>query len=114
MFSLSAVYHFPRTVRAKVGYRPVESVELSAGFEWDNQRFFRRDRRNAKDRLWYVEKRLSAGARWEITEDIYLDISGGYAFDRFFFEGETYEDRGFNRLDIADGPFIGVQFGIRF
>ena len=39
---------------------------------------------------------------------------GGWAFDRFFFEGDRYEDRGFNRLEIADGPFLRIQLGVRF
>ena len=113
-FSLSATYSFPRTVRAAVGFRPAPSVELSAGFDWENQRFFRRDRAEVKDRLWYDEKRLAVRARWRICNSAYLEASGGYAFDRFFFEGETYEDRGFNRVNVSDGPFLSFQLGVRF
>jgi hypothetical protein len=31
-----------------------------------------------------------------------------------FFEGERYEDRDFNRLDVSDGPFLSLQAGWRF
>lgn len=113
-FSLSATYSFPRTVRARLGFRLAPSVELSAGFDWENQRFFRRDRPEVRDRLWYDEKRLTVRVRWEIGNSVYLEASGGYAFDRFFFEGETYEDRDFNRLNVSDGPFLAVQLGVRF
>jgi len=113
-FSLSATYSFPRTVRAAVGFRLAPSVELAAGFDWENQRFFRRDRAEVRDRLWYDEKRLAVRVRWEIGSSVYLEASGGYAFDRFFFEGETYEDRDFNRVNVSDGPFLGIQLGVRF
>ncbi len=112
--SLAATYSFPRTVRARAAYRPIRPVELFASFDFDSHRYFRHDRRRTKDRLWYVEKRLAAGVRWEISKHAFVEVSGGYAFDRLFFEGETYEDRHFNRLDLADGAFAGVQLGIRF
>mgnify|MGYP003524597469 CR=1 FL=1 len=46
-------------------------------------------------------------------EGIYGGINAGWAFDRQWFEGETLQDRG-SSLDIADGPFAGVQFEVRF
>ena len=111
---LAASYRFPRTVAAEVAYTPRPDVRIHAGFDWSNQRYFRHDRQDTEDRLWYDEKRVSLGVRWDITRHVFLDVSGGYAFDRMWFEGETYEDRSFNRINVSDGPFAGVQLGIRF
>lgn len=110
---LEASYFIPRTVHAKVGYHLVESLQLYAGFDWASQRYFRHDRYDSDDRLFYFEKQVAIGARWDIQENIWLDVSGGWAFDRFWFEGEDYGDRGDNRLDLSDGPMFKFQLGLR-
>ena len=86
-------------------------VHESGGFR---QGKGRHGRRKESNRLWYFEKRLVAGVRWQVRDRCHLDFSGGYAFDRFFFEGERYEDRSFNRLDVSGGVFLGVQIVWRF
>ncbi len=111
---LSASYEFPRTVFAQIACRPCKPLKVHAGFDWTNQRYYRHDRRHVRDRLWFDEKRLTLGVRWDVNDQLYLDVCGGYAFDRFWFEGQTYEDRDYNRTNIADGPFIGLQLGARF
>jgi hypothetical protein len=111
--SLEASYFIPRTVHAQVGYRLVEQLKLYAGFDWSDQRFFRHDRRDHDDRLFYYEKRVALGARWDITENVWLDLAGGWTFDRFWFEGEDYGDRGRRRLNLDDGPMLKLQLGLR-
>ncbi|MBN1510955.1 MAG: hypothetical protein JXB13_02990, partial [Phycisphaerae bacterium] len=110
--SLEASYILPRRVRAQIGYRILESLKVYAGYAWDNERFLRHDRNDDDDRLFYFEQRVSAGVRWDILESVWLDFSGGFAFDRFFFEGEDYGDRGDDRLDVGDGPFLMLQVGV--
>jgi len=45
---------------------------------------------------------------------MWFDAGGGYAFRRFFFEGEDYGDRDDNRLIVGDGPFVSLRLGARF
>jgi len=111
---LAASYVFPRSVYTEVRYRLWKGLKIYAGFDWTSQRYFLHDRLRSRDRLWYLEKRLSVGLRWHVSENLFFDAAGGYAFDRLWFEGETYEDRGLNRLNIADGAFLSFQFGARF
>ena len=111
--ALEASYFIPRTIHAKVSFDLVEAVQLYAGFDWSSQRYFRHDRRDDDDRLFYYQKRVAIGARWDLHENVWLDLSGGWAFDRFWFEGEDYGDRGNNRLDLSDGPMIRFQLGLR-
>lgn len=106
---LSASYIVVRTVRAQVSYRLFSPLRLFAGFDWDSQRFFRCDRVNEDDRLSYYEKRLGGGLRWDPTPNLFAEASGGYAFDRLWFEGEKYSDRANNRLDIDDGLGDGFR-----
>ncbi len=111
---LEGMYLIPRRVHAKVGYRIVDPLKVYAGFDWSNQRFLRHDRDDYDDRLFYYEKRVAGGVRWDIVHNVWLDCSAGWAFDRFFFEGEDYDDRGDNRINIDDGPFIMLQVGMKF
>jgi len=111
--ALEASYFIPRTVHAQVGYDLLEPLRVYAGFDWTNQRFFRHDRPDDDDRLCYYEKRVALGTRWDIRDNVWLDVAGGWAFDRFWFEGEDYGDRGDNRLGLSDGPFVKLQLGLR-
>jgi hypothetical protein len=43
-----------------------------------------------------------------------FQLAGGYAFDRFAFEGESYSDRRENRIDIDAGPFVAARVSVRF
>ena len=110
--ALEASYFIPRTVHARVSYDLVEALQLYAGFDWSNQRYFRHDRRDDDDRLFYYEKQVAIGARCDIHQNVWLDLSGGWAFDRFWFEGEDYGDRGDNRLGLSDGPMVKFQLGL--
>ena len=111
---LSLSYILVRTVRAQVSYRWLEPLRVYAGFDWDSQRFFRHDRTDDDQRLSYYEKRVGGGLRWEPSLNIFAEASGGYAFDRLWFEGEKYADRSHNRLDIGDGPYVQLRIGFRF
>jgi len=107
-------YLLVRQVHAEIGYRVLDTLNIYAAFDWDNNRFFRAGRRENDDRIFYYEKRLTTGVRWEVCEGLTADIFGGYAFDRFFFEGEKYDDRDQSRIDVADGAFIGIKASYRF
>jgi hypothetical protein len=43
-----------------------------------------------------------------------LDLSGGYALDRFFFAGRRYLDRNQDRVNVGGGAFVSAQLGYRF
>lgn len=112
--TLEAAYFVPRTVHAQIGYRPLDALQIYARYDWENQRFFRHDRRDDDDRLVYYEMRASLGARWDICEQFWLDLAAGWAFDRFWYEGEDYGDRGGSRLNLSDGPVVKLLLGLEF
>jgi hypothetical protein len=102
-----------RTVRVRANYQLFRPLRLYAGFDWDNEFHLLADRGDKDDRLFYYEKRFTGGARMDLRH-LTLELSGGYAFDRFYFEGERYADRHENRLDIEAGPFVAARVGVRF
>jgi hypothetical protein len=110
---LQLVYTALRRVRARATYALFRPLRVYAGFDWDHDVYLRADRPDRDDRLFYYEKRLTAGARFDLRH-IGFEISGGYAFDRFYFEGESYGDRDRNRLDVRNAPFVVGRVHFRF
>ncbi len=103
-----------RTVHAGLSYRIAGPFRVYTAFDWRHESWFRRDRADDDYRLFYYEKRGTAGIQWDLFKGMTLDLSGGYSFDRFYFEGKDYGDRARNRLDVNDGPFASLTLGYRF
>ena len=100
--------------QGKCSYSPVEEVELYARYDLDTRRFVRHDRRFSNERLFFRGQSVSTGVRLDLGEGIWYDLSGGYAFDRFFFEGKRYNNRHGRRFRIGNGPFVAFQIGWNF
>jgi hypothetical protein len=111
--TLEGSYVPVRRVRARVTYAPLRPLRVYAGFDWDSEFHYLADRGDEEDRLYYYEKRLTAGVRFDLRH-VGVDVSGGRAFDRFYFEGEGYSDRHDNRIDVADGWFVSARVNARF
>ncbi len=111
--TLEAQYFPLRRVRARATYRPFQPLRLYVGFDWDNDHYLLADRKDRDDALQYYEKRVSGGVRFDLRH-VGFQVVGGYAFDRFYFTGDSYSDRHFNRLDIHPGPFVTGQVSLRF
>ena len=111
--ALSFSYFLVRSVRARVAYSPLRFLRLYGNFEWRNESYYRADRQDDKDRFFYYEKQISAGIEAFLNQHVSLDLSAGYAFDRFYFEGRTYADRDQNRVSVGNGPFVMLRLGAR-
>ena len=53
------------------------------------------------DRLFYYYQRVSAGVRLGPWHGFRLELAGGYTFDRFYFEGESFAEAGLTPDAIA-------------
>ncbi|HMF14008.1 MAG TPA: hypothetical protein VKE94_16940, partial [Gemmataceae bacterium] len=112
--TLDLSYMLVRTVHARATYRVCPAARVYAAFDWSNESYFLADRPNENDRFFYYDKRLSAGVLFYLGRSATLDFSGGYVFDRFYFEGAKYSDNGFNRVDVGNGAFVAVRIGVRY
>jgi len=110
----SATYLLPRDMEGEISYALLPQVSLYTKYTWDNRHYFRREREDRDDTLFYEEQRVTAGVRWQCSERLSFDLYGGYTFNRSFFEGEDYSDRHRHRLSISDGFVSGVQAGLQF
>jgi len=102
-----------RFVRARLTYQLFRPLRIYAGFDWDHDSYLLAGRGDKDDQLFYYEKRATAGVRFDLRH-VGVELSGGYAFDRYYFEGEGYSDRRENRLDVGAGPFVVLRVGVRF
>lgn len=100
-----------RNVHAGAKYQLTEELQLSAAFDWDHHLFYRSDRPAEEDGLFLYDKRLSLGLDYALNENVRLGLLGGYSFGRLAFEGEDYDQRDKNRIDV-DGTGFG-QFQVR-
>ncbi len=112
--TLSLSYALLTTVHTRATYHPAPRLRFYGAFDWDNESFYLVPRDNDKDRFFYYEKRASAGVQYVLAKLATLDFSGGYAFDRFYFEGQSLSDRSFNRIDVGDGPYLAAKLMIRY
>jgi hypothetical protein len=112
--TLSATYIAVRTVDVRLTYQVARPVRLWVGFDWTNERYLLADREDPKDRLFYYEKRIRAGAIVGLARWAFVDVTVGYTFDRFYFEGEDYGERDRNRVNVGAGPFAQIRLGVRF
>jgi hypothetical protein len=111
-FDLS--YMLLTTVHARATYRLCEPLRVYAGFNWINQGYHLSADGDSTNRFFYYEKNLAAGARWNLARWAALDVSGGYAFDRYYSEGHALAGGTGSRVDIAPGPFLSGQFSLRW
>jgi hypothetical protein len=107
-------YMLLRTVHARATYRLCQPIRIHAGFDWGNESYFLADRANRNDRLFYYDKRLSAGVQYIVTPNCSVDLTGGWDFDRFYFEGAQYSDHVNNELRIGNGAFLTLQGRLRW
>jgi hypothetical protein len=113
--SLDLSYMLLTTVHARATYRLAEPVRAYLGFNWINEGYHLTSETTSADRFFYYEMNLVAGVRWTVTPYALLDISTGYAFDRFYTEGQLFGSGGnASRVDINPGPFLSGQFSLRW
>ena len=102
------------TIHARATYRLLRPVRIYTAFDWGPESYFRAERLDERERLFYYDKRLTAGMQVVLSQHVSLDLSGGYDFDRFYFEGKRFTDRGHNRLDLGEAPYAALRIDIRF
>ena len=108
------VAYFPvRTVRARATYVIFRPLRVFLGFDSDHDSYYLADRGDRNDQLFYYEKRVTGGMRFDLRH-VGVEVTGGYAFDRFYFEGEGYSERNENRFSVNDGTFVAGRLSFRW
>ncbi len=109
---LTASYLAPKEIRFEAGYRVAAEMipfTIHANFDWRTDRYRNSNRRGEDDLLSIEEKRFYGGFRLDMGESTWMDLVGGFAFDRALYEGEECDDDDFNRVDVSDGAYYGLR-----
>lgn len=64
--------------------------------------------------MFYYDQRVTGGVKLQFGRHLAVDLSSGYAFDRYYFEGDNYSDRDQNRIDIGNGAFLSLMGELRY
>jgi hypothetical protein len=113
--TLDFSYMLIRTVHARATYRLAPPLRVHVAFDWANELYYLADRANVNDRFFYYDKRATAGVQYVLSPHAALDLCGGYVFDRFYFQGAQFSGDSHNdRVDVGNGPFVSLQFQMRW
>ena len=112
--TLQCSYGLLTNIHAKAIYRVAPAVRVYGGFDWCSENYLRAERQDDRDRFDYEYKQVSGGVLVRLCRGADLDFSGGYDFDRYYFEGQNFSDQHNNRVDVGDGPFVGSRLSFRF
>ncbi len=119
-------WHPVKPVTLQASWFPVRNVDttlslyfgkdtaLYTGFYWQNDQFLLSGRNRDEDRLDYYRKEIRLGLRHDFNEAISIDTYAGYQFDRFLFEGEDWDDRGYNRVELGESPVFAINTSWKF
>ncbi|WP_157605006.1 hypothetical protein [Schlesneria paludicola] len=113
-WQLQYVYAFLTTMHARAVYQPTDKWQIYSGFEWTNENWNRSGRVNEEDHFFYYEKKLATGFLWWFKPHVGLEVSGGWAFDRYFTEVNGFKLVGENTVHIGSGPYVTAQIDLRF
>jgi hypothetical protein len=112
--TLQATYALLTTFHGRAYYRLSRPLSAYVGIDFDNQNWYRVGRLSVDDRFFYYDDRLTGGLQWFLSRRAAFDLSAGYVFDRFYFEGTSSTSQNFNRIDVNDGAFVAGSFRLRF
>jgi hypothetical protein len=107
--TLEFSYMLVRTVHARATYHLTKQIGVFVGYDWSNESYFLVDRQETDERFFYYDQRVSTGVQAIVTQNFMVELSAGYLFDRFYFQGVSYSDRENDRVDVSPGLFIGFR-----
>ena len=113
-WQLDATYIPVTNFNAKITRNLGERAALYAGYFAVNESYLLADRVEYRDRFMIFEQRVATGLLLPLAKHLSADLSGGYAFGRYFSEGQNVLGQSGNRLNLGSGPYVGLQVQMRF
>ena len=110
---LEASYRPERNLDSKLFLNLSEEIIPYMGFNWSERYFMRAKRADNDHVLTFEDKRVFAGSKFIVTNNIALDLKAGRTFDREFGEGKNRSERRDNSIAIGDAWFGGIELTIR-
>lgn len=71
--------------------------------------YFRHDRAEVEDRVFWFERRVGAGIEGKVTQKLHFDFFSGMAFDREIFEASDFSGEKENLVNLENTPFFSLK-----
>jgi hypothetical protein len=113
-WTFEASYMLIHTINAKCSYRLTDSLKIVGGYSWSNEIYMLYDRPEENDRFFLYDQRVSLGLESALYKHLTGELTGGYAFNRFSYTGAQWDSVQYDRVDIANGPFIILRGCLRY
>jgi hypothetical protein len=104
----------PWIIKGSIYYKINDFAKIYSGLDFSQITYYRADRLNNKDRVFYDEKKIFIGAKSPLSKNVVADLELGHAFDRAFFEAEEYEIDPENPTAIANAYYGKVSLRLFF
>jgi len=112
--TFSVFYLIPASLKVQFVQDLMPWLKIFTGIDFRQEMYLLRDRPTTTDRLFYDEKRIFLGTTIDFNKSIELDLIGGYAFARSFFEGEKYTDPLDGNADLNACGYVSAALTARF
>ncbi len=112
--SLTLFYAMIRQGRLQADLHLNRVFTLYAAFESVGDNFFLADRDDKDRQLFYYDLRTRAGLEVNLNRRFNLDLSAGYVFDRFFFEGKGYTDWDNERVGLEGSWLVSAKVEVKW
>jgi hypothetical protein len=113
-WQFQASYMLIHTVHVKAQYRLTRQLSAFAAYDWSNEAYTLLDRPEDTDRFFIYDQRASMGLQARLFRCWTASLAAGYVFDRYMFEGTSFSASSSNRVNLGDGPFAGLNLGVRY
>jgi hypothetical protein len=116
-WTFEAMYMPIHAIHAKATYRFSEQIRAFASYDWANEVYALADRVDDNERFFMYDQRAALGLEATLVRFATVDLTGGYAFDRYSYEGSqtsAFNATQINRVNIGAGPFAALQLKLRF
>jgi hypothetical protein len=111
--TLNLSYMLLTNIRARATYRIWGPVCFYTGYNWTSQGYFLADRTDSRERFLYYDMRVTGGFQANLGAWS-LDLSSGYAFDRYYTQARQASLNGQDRVDVGAGPFLSLGVRLRW
>jgi hypothetical protein len=112
--TLDFSYMLLTNIHARATYRLAPCWKIYTGYDWDNESYFLADRADVNDRFFAYDQRVTTGVVWEPLHNVSVELSGGFLFDRYYFQGNRSGDQHSDRIDLNDGGFVSLRALLRW
>ena len=111
-WQFTASYMLLTNIHTQLSYRVAPKVRIYAGYDWGSEGFHLAEDTNPRERFQYYEMKVNVGTK-VVWGQFRFDVSGGYAFDRFFAQGNGAFGS-HNQVAIAPGPYVALSGSYRW